>query len=335
MTDPTLVLTDLHRHLDGSVRPETVLDLGRRFNVSLPAQTLSALRPYLQVTDRCPSVEALLAKLDYQVAVLGDLNAVHRVARENVEDLALEGVDYAELRFSPAYMAGPHGLPLEGVVEAVIDGVQSAARATGVKVNLIGILCRGEGQDACHRELDAILSQRDHFVACDLAGDEEGYPGTLFVDHFRRVRDAGLNVTIHAGEPGPPSSIWQAVQALGATRLGHATTAVEDPRLMAFLAEQGIGIESCPTSNVHANSVADYPAHPIRQFVEAGITVCLNTDDPGVSANSVPFEYRMARERIGLTDQQLRQIQHNGLALAFLSDGEREALRARKAARFR
>ncbi|ADN77940.1 adenosine deaminase [Ferrimonas balearica DSM 9799] len=333
MIDASLVLTDLHRHLDGSVRPETVLDLGRRFNIALPADTLAALRPYLQVVDRCPSVEALLAKLDYQVAVLGDLNAVHRVARENVEDLALEGVDYAELRFSPAYMAGPHGLAMDGVVEAVIDGVQSAARATGVKVNLIGILCRGDGQEACHRELDAILRQRDHFVACDLAGDEEGFPGDLFVDHFKRVRDAGLNVTIHAGEPGPPSSIWQAVNELGATRLGHATTATQDPRLLAMLAERGIGIESCPTSNVHANSVADYEVHPIRQFVEAGIKVCLNTDDPGVSANSVPFEYRMAHQRIGLTLEQLRQIQHNGLELAFISEAERAQLRARKAAR--
>ncbi|MBY5993388.1 adenosine deaminase [Ferrimonas balearica] len=330
MTDNTLVLTDLHRHLDGSVRPQTVLALARHFNLPLPADTLAALRPILQVTEPCASVEAFLAKLDYQVAVLGNLDAVHRVARENVEDLALEGVDYAELRFSPAYMAGPHGLPQDGVVEAVVDGVQSAARATGVKVNLIGILCRGDGEAACQRELDAILSQRDHFVACDLAGDELGFPGERFVDHFRRVRDAGLNVTIHAGEPGPPQSIWQAVTELGATRLGHATTAVQDPRLMAHLAQEGIGIESCPTSNVHANSVADYEVHPIRQFVAAGIPVCLNTDDPGVSANSVPFEYRMARERIGLTDAQLRQIQHNGLQLAFLSDAERAELRARK-----
>ncbi|TKB51047.1 adenosine deaminase [Ferrimonas sediminicola] len=333
MIDQGILLTDLHRHLDGSVRPETVLDLARRFNVTLPAYEMEALRPYLQVINRCPSVEALLAKLDYQVAVLGDLYAVNRVAYENALDLAANGVDYGELRFSPAYMAGPHSLPLQGVVEAVIDGVARGARDSGIMINLIGILCRGDGPDACQRELDAILSQRQHFVACDLAGDEEGFPGELFVDHFKRVRDAYLNVTIHAGEPGPPASIWQAVTELGATRLGHATTAAEDPRLLVHLRDHGIGIESCPTSNVHANSVADYQEHPIRTFVEQGLKVCLNTDDPGVSANSIPFEYRMAKERIGLSDAQLRTIQQNGAELAFISDSDRQALWQRKRAR--
>ncbi|WP_417344648.1 adenosine deaminase [Ferrimonas sp.] len=333
MIDQGILLTDLHRHLDGSVRPETVLDLARQFNVTLPAYEMDALQPYLQVIDRCPSVEALLAKLDYQVAVLGDLDAVNRVAYENALDLAANGVDYGELRFSPAYMAGPHGLSQEGVVEAVIDGVARGARDSGIMINLIGILCRGDGQQACHRELDAILSQKEQFVACDLAGDEEGFPGDLFVDHFRRVRDAYLNVTIHAGEPGPPASIWQAVTELGATRLGHATTAPQDPRLLAFLKEKGIGIESCPTSNVHANSVADYQVHPIRTFVEQGLKVCLNTDDPGVSANSIPFEYQMARERIGLSEAQLRTIQQNGAELAFISDSDRRALLQKKQGR--
>ncbi|SDI33229.1 adenosine deaminase [Ferrimonas sediminum] len=333
MTDNSLILTDLHRHLDGSMRPHTVLELAQKFNVPLPAYEMETLRPYLQVIGRCPSVEALLAKLDYQVAVLGDLDAVHRLAYENALDLADNGVDYGELRFSPAYMAGPHGLPMQGVVEAVIDGVQAGARERNIMINLIGILCRGDGPQACQRELEAILAHKEQFVACDLAGDEEGFPGDLFVDHFKRVRDAYLNVTIHAGEPGPPSSIWQAIRELGATRLGHATTAPQDPVLLDYIRDHGIGIESCPTSNIHANSVADYDVHPIRTFVEHGICVCLNTDDPGVSANSIPFEYRMAKERIGLSDAQLRQIQINGARLAFLSDSDRQALLAKKATR--
>ncbi|TKB56196.1 adenosine deaminase [Ferrimonas aestuarii] len=333
MIDNSLVVTDLHRHLDGSVRPQTVLELARQFNVPLPAYDMPTLRPYLQVIDRCPSVEALLAKLDYQVAVLGDLDAVRRVAYENAMDVADNGIDYAELRFSPAYMAGPHKLPMAGVVEAVIDGVQAGARDRDIMINLIGILCRGDGQEACRRELDAILAQKSQFVACDLAGDEEGFPGDLYVDHFKRVRDAGLNVTIHAGEPGPTSSILQAVRELGATRIGHATRAPEDPKLMDFLRDQGIGVESCPTSNVHANTVADYPQHPVKLFLEHGIKACLNTDDPGVSANSIPFEYKMAKEGIGLSDAQLLQLQKNGLELAFVSDGVRQELAAKKAAK--
>ncbi|QIZ75621.1 adenosine deaminase [Ferrimonas lipolytica] len=330
MTNNSLILTDLHRHLDGSVRPQTVLELAQQFNVALPAYDMPTLRPYLQVIDRCPSVEALLAKLDYQVAVLGDLDAVRRVAYENAVDVAANGVDYGELRFSPAYMAGPHKLPMQGVVEAVIDGVQAGARDNDIMINLIGILCRGDGQQACHSELDAILSQRDHFVACDLAGDEEGFPGDLFVEHFKRVRNADLGVTIHAGEPGPTSSIWQALNELGATRLGHATRAPEDPKLLDFIRDNNIGIESCPTSNVHANTVADYNVHPLKQFLGHGIIASLNTDDPGVSANSIPFEYQMAKEGIGLSDAQLIQVQKNGLQMAFISNCDRKALQAKK-----
>lgn len=142
MITKNLPLTDIHRHLDGNVRSQTILDLGKKFGVALPAYDLEALRPHVQIVEAEPSLVAFLSKLDWGVAVLGDLDACRRIAYENVEDALNAQIDYAELRFSPYYMAMKHKLPIEGVVEAVIDGVQAGSRDYGVKTNLIGIMSR-------------------------------------------------------------------------------------------------------------------------------------------------------------------------------------------------
>lgn len=327
MITKTLPLTDLHRHLDGNIRIETILDLGQKFGLKLPAYDLEALRPHVQIVEAEPSLVAFLSKLDWGVAVLGDLDACRRVAYENVQDAMNAQIDYAELRFSPYYMAMKHNLPIAGVVEAVVDGVEAGCKDFGIKANLIGIMSRTFGQDACQQELDGLLTQKNKLVAIDLAGDELGQPGDRFVNHFKQVRDAGLRVTVHAGEAAGAESMWQAINELGAVRIGHGVKAVEDPKLMEFLAKNNIGIESCLTSNIQTSTVASFESHPIKTFLEYGVKVCLNTDDPAVEGIELPHEYEVAAPKVGLTQEQLRQIQINGLDLAFLSDAEKQALR--------
>ncbi|MDW6002620.1 adenosine deaminase [Vibrio mangrovi] len=327
MIDPTLPLTDLHRHLDGNIRPQTILELARQFNISLPANNLEQLRPHVQVLDNEPSLVAFLAKLDWGVSVLGDLEACRRIAYENVADLLRAGIDYAELRFSPYYMAMNHQLPLGGVVEAVIDGVQAGSRDLNVQVNLIGIMSRTFGTKACQEELTAILTQKKHMVAIDLAGDELGHPGEQFISHFQQVRESGLHVTVHAGEAAGSESIWQAIQELGATRIGHGVKAINDPNLMEYMAKHGIGIESCLTSNIQTSTVDCLEKHPIKTFLKYGIPVCLNTDDPAVEGIELLHEYESAAPKAGLSPEQLREIQNNGLELAFLSDKEKQKIR--------
>ncbi|WP_336821555.1 adenosine deaminase, partial [Cedecea sp. VD20] len=227
MIDTTLPLTDLHRHLDGNIRAQTILDLGRQFNLSLPANTLETLRPHVQVVETAPDLVSFLQKLDWGVKVLGDLEACRRVAWENIEDAARNGLHYVELRFSPGYMAMSHNLPVAGVVEAVIEGVRQGCRDFGVEARLIGIMSRTFGEAACEAELNALLAHRDSITALDLAGDELGFPGSLFLNHFNRARDAGWRITVHAGEAAGPESIWQAIRELGAERIGHGVKAVE------------------------------------------------------------------------------------------------------------
>ncbi len=328
MTEAGLPLIDLHRHLDGSVRLATILELGIQHNLPLPAFDLEGLRPHVQVTDPQPDILAFFARFKWQTLVMADYDACRRIAYENVEDAQRKGIAYIELRFSPWFMAETHHLDPAGVVEAVVDGVEAGQRDTGIRVNLTGILSRTYGPEIAWQELAALLAQKEHLVGLDLAGDEVHFPGELFVEHFKRGRDAGWHVTVHAGEAVGPESVWQAIHGLGAERIGHAVHAPEDPRLMDFLVEHGIGIESNLTSNVQTSTVSSYASHPLKQFLEHGLLATINTDDPGISAIDLHYELEVAAPAAGLSPDQVRQAQENALKVAFLTPQEKEVLAA-------
>jgi adenosine deaminase len=325
---PELPLAELHRHLDGAVRLETILDLGIRHNLPLPAFDLEGLRPHVQVTDPQPGVMAFIAKFHWLTAVMVDYDAVRRIAYENVEDAKNEGLDYVELRFSPWFMAEANRLDPGGVVEAVAEGTSRGAHDFGLRVKLIGILSRTYGPEIATKELDALLSRKECITALDLAGDEANFPAEWFADHFHRARNTGWHITVHAGESAGPASIWQAIRTLGAERIGHAIRAVEDPSLLDYLAEHHIGVESCLTSNVQTSCVPDYPSHPLKTFLAHGIPATINTDDPGISAITLSYEYDVAAPKAGLSDAQIRQAQVNALDMAFLTDDEKQKVLA-------
>jgi adenosine deaminase len=327
MIDTRLPLTDIHRHLDGNIRAQTILDLGRQFNLTLPANELEALRPHVQVMHTEPDLVSFLQKLDWGVKVLGDLDACRRIAKENVEDAARAGLHYTELRFSPYYMAMNHKLPVAGVVEAVIEGIREGQQYHDIDVRLIGILSRTFGEDACLQELEGLLAHRDGITALDLAGDELGFPGSLFLSHFNRARDAGWRITVHAGEAAGPESIWQAIRELGAERIGHGVKAAQDPELMDFLAKHQIGIESCLTSNIQTSTVGSFEHHPLAVFLRHGVLASINTDDPAVQGIEIANEYNIAAPAAGLTQEEIRQAQKNGLTMAFLTETEKQAIR--------
>ena len=318
MIHPDLPLIDLHRHLDGNVRLATILDLAQQHNLPLPANTLAELRPHIQVTEPLTDIMAYFQKFTWMVSVFADLDACRRVAYENVLDAAAEGIDYIELRFSPWFMAEPHGLNPVGVVAAVVEGIeQGRAEAQGTKVNLIGIISRTYGVEAGFKELHALLTRKDDLVGLDLAGDEARFPAKLFIEHFKRARDAGWGITVHAGEAAGPESIWSAIQDLGATRIGHALCLLEDPALVDYMREHEIGIESNLTSNVHTNSVLSYAAHPLKKMLDEGLLATINTDDPGISPVTLRDEFEIAAPKAGLTEEDTRKAQENAVRVRF------------------
>jgi adenosine deaminase len=329
---PQLPRIDLHRHLDGNVRLQTILDLGRQHGIALPGDSLEALRPHVVVSGTALGLMPFLERLHWMTAVIADLDAVRRVARENVEDAAAERLDYVELRFSPYFQSRPHGLDPRAVVNAVIAGVEEGSAASGVRVNLIGILSRTFGPEDCMLELDALLTRKEHIAALDLAGDEVAFPAELFERHFARARDAGWAVTVHAGEAAPAGSIWSALRVLGATRIGHGTHAVDDPALMEYLVEQRIGIEANLTSNVQTGAVSSYAAHPLKTFLERGVLASLNTDNPIISGIDWPHEIEIAAPAAGLTDEDVARAMRNAVEIAFLPRAGKDALLSKHAA---
>ena len=332
MIDPSLPFIDLHRHLDGAVRLSTILELGRQHRIKLPGATLEELRPHVHVMERQPGVMAFISKMLWMTAVLADEQTCRRIARENVEDAQREGIDYIELRFSPWFMAEPHGLDPARVVAAVVEGVREGAEATGVQVQLIGILSRTYGPEIAGKELRALLAHRSDITALDLAGDEANYPPRLFEEHFRRGRDAGWRVTVHAGESAGPESVWDALRLLGAERIGHGVRAMEDDALVEFLKENRIGIEANLTSNVQTSTVADLASHPLHAMLARGLRASINTDDPGVSAIDLPYEFNVAAPAAGLTPDQIRRCQLHALETAFLTEKQKEQLRQKRKA---
>jgi adenosine deaminase len=319
-------LTDLHRHLDGNIRPSTIWHLAQKFSIPLEQKNLKELLQAIQIQGKTTDLLAFLQKMELGVSVLASEQACYRVAYENIEDAKRAGLTYAELRFSPVFMAKAHNLPIEQVVDAVIAGCKAGSQTYGLPVNLIGILSRSYGEVSCLQELQALLRAKDDIVALDLAGDEKGFPAIRFKQHFKLARDAGWHITVHAGEADGPHSIWQAIDELGATRIGHGVAAREDHVLMDFMAKKGISIECCLTSNFQTGACPDIAHHPIKTFIEKGIVVTLNTDDPGVSGIEIADEYKLAREVVGLSTEQLTQIQLNGVEVAFTSDSVKSEL---------
>jgi adenosine deaminase len=318
--NPSKPLTDLHRHLDGNIRLSTIWQLAEEFSIPLQQQNLEELLHATQIQVKTTDLLAFLQKMELGVSVLASEQACFRVAYENVEDAKRAGLTYVELRFSPVFMARAHNLPIEQVVDAVIAGCKAGSQEYGIPVNLIGILSRSYGEMTCYQELQALLRAKDDIVALDLAGDEKGFPATRFKEHFKLARDAGWNITVHAGEADGPQSIWQAIEELGATRIGHGVAAQQDKKLMYFMANNGISIECCLTSNFQTGACTDIANHPIKTFIEEGIVVTLNTDDPGVSGIEIADEYRLASKVVGLSSTLLNQIQLNGVEEAFVAE---------------
>ena len=326
MIDTDYPLTDLHRHLDGNIRPSTIWQLAQEFSIPLQQQNVEELIQATQVQVKTTDLLAFLQKMELGVSVLASEQACYRVAYENVEDAKQAGLTYAEFRFSPVFMAQAHNLAIEQVVDAVVAGCKAGSKEYGVPVNLIGILSRSYGEAMCHQELQALLRAKDDIGALDLAGDEKGFPAIRFKQHFKLARDIGWKITVHAGEADGPHSIWQAIDALGATRIGHGVAAREDANLMDFMANNDISIECCLTSNFQTGACTDIIQHPIKTFIERGILVTLNTDDPGVSGIEIADEYKLAREVVGLSATQLKQIQLNGVEVAFAEDSVKNQL---------
>jgi adenosine deaminase len=313
---------ELHLHLDGSLRPGTVEELAREHGLVAADAPPGAAMARVRVTRRAGLAEALRA-FEVLLPLLRHRESLARVTSELVEDLAADGVVYAELRFCPRLVAA-EGQSLDQVLATVGEAAAAAEAATGTRVVLLACLMGGVDPEWNRPVLEAAIRRMDAgVVGVDLAGPVEDRSAAWVDAHaamFERARASGLCVTIHAGEAEPPTAIRTALDRYRADRIGHATSLADDPELLAEVVERRVVLEACPRSNYWTRTRAELPAladHPVGRLLEAGARVCLNTDDRSLFGNDLSSEFRVVAEAHGLGDRQLATLAANGFAGAF------------------
>lgn len=319
----------LHEHLDGSLRPMTVLELAREAGYDgLPAEEPEALADAFHEGAARGSLPLYLEGFRHTIAVLQSAKALERAAYEFVEDMAADGVVYAETRFAPHFHT-QGGLGVEGVMQAVLDGLAQGERDFGVGTGLIVCALRNEGPELSLSMAELAVAFRDRgCVGFDLAGEEAGHPANHHLEAFHYIQRKNFSITIHAGESFGPESIWQALQYCGAHRIGHGTRLVEDMalhegrvvklgELAQYVLDHRIPIECCLSSNVHTGAVERIEDHPFRIFRDQKFRLTLNTDNRLMDRTSMTDEMEIAVEQFGCTLADLEKLSLDGMKSAF------------------
>jgi adenosine deaminase len=328
----------LHEHLDGGLRPETVLDLAGRCGYrELPEREAEPLaRWFASGADR-GSLALYLEGFRHTIALLQTAEALERVAFEFVEDMARDYVVYAEVRFAPHFHT-QGGLGLDGVMEAVMRGLRRGMDQHPVKVGVIVCAMRNLSSMLSMQMAELAVAWRSRgCVGFDLAGEEAGHPAKHHIDAFQLVKRMNFSITIHAGESFGPESIWQALQYCGAHRIGHGTRLVEDMvlyegraisrgPLAQYVLDHRVPIEVCLSSNVHTGATPSLERHPFPHYLKQGYRVTLNTDNRLMSRTSMTDEYMLAVKHFGCTLADLEKLSINAMKSAFVGYDERIAL---------
>lgn len=318
---------ELHCHLDGSVRPSTLLELGREHRTPMPADDVDALREFMIVRD-ARNLEDYLTRFDITLSVMQTAAALERIAYELAEDAAAEGVRYIEMRYSPV-LNTRHDLSLGEAVEAPLRGLERAQRDHGIVGRLIVCALRNLSPGISMELARLAVAYKGRGVAgFDLAGGERGHPAGVHAEAFAHAREHGLACTCHAGEGAGAESVYEAVHACGAQRIGHATRLIEDATLTEYVNEQRIALEICLTSNVQTRAAESYESHPFRRYFDAGMNVVLNTDNRLMSGTTLTDEYVHAAQHLDFSFDELSAVALNGFESAFVSAEERTALLA-------
>jgi adenosine deaminase len=319
---------ELHCHLDGSVRAETLIELGDAYGKPMPRRDPAALRDYMHVTD-ARHLEDYLARFDVTLSVMQTAESLERIAYELAEDAARDGVRYIEVRYAPVLNVR-EGLDLGEAVEAPLRGLARAERDHGVVGRVIVCAIRNMSPDVSLELARLATSYRKQgVVGFDLAGGEAGNPATRHARAFAHARAHDMACTCHAGEGAGADSVRDALHGCCADRLGHATRLVEDESLLEYVTDHRVPLEICLTSNVQTRATSSYESHPLRTYFDRGCAVVLNTDNRLMSGTTLTDEYEHAATRLGFSFDELATIAMNSFDSAFLPLAERQTLAER------
>jgi adenosine deaminase len=318
---------ELHRHLEGSLRLDTMVDVAQQHGITIPADVLR-LSNLVQVQEEDKfTFQNFLAKFNTLRLFYRSPDVIHRITREAIEDAAKDNVRYMELRFTPVALSRAERFPLHDVINWVVNSTRDAAKDCNITVRLIASVNRHESTDLAEQVAWLAAEHlNDGIVALDLAGNEAEFPSYPFYGVFNEARQAGLHITIHAGEWGPARHVKEAIEELGAERIGHGVRVLEDSKITDLAKERGTAFEVCITSNYQSGVVESLEAHPLMKMFGNGLNVTLNTDDPSISRITLSHEYYEACNDLQMPQYTLKERIVAAAKAGFLQESEKEKL---------
>ena len=324
----SLPLADLHRHFDGSIRPATLWELSEKYYSAVPGLDFEQFRHYLQWDDSLDNTLLdYLDKFHVPLQYTQFYDNIKRIAYELAEDAYQDGIRLLELRINPLIHRRA-GLTTRQVIHATRKGLAAfGSEHPDFRVGIIVIAMRNHGGNMARILLREIIGEKEEFhdgvgvIGFDIAGHEAPFPPLLFRDAYTLARDMGLKRTAHAGESEGPERIWEALDNLDPQRIGHGTSAGQDPELIKRLAADGIYLEVCLSSNLQTGAIDRLEDHPLPRFLDAGVKVALCTDNPTVSSTTLSQEYELAMTTFGLSENDVRQLVGMSCQGTFLASG--------------
>lgn len=315
----SLPKAELHCHLDGSLRPKTILELAKEQDVKLPASNEKELKTLVQTGENCTSLKEYLKAFDITCSVLQTKESLTRTTYELAEDCAAENIRYVEIRFAPE-LHTKKGLKLSEIINAVIKGKRIAESKLNIQIGIIICSLRhADPQRSLTMAQLAVAYKNRGVVGFDLAGPEKNFPAKDHREAFYLIINNNINTTVHAGEASGPESIHQAIHYVSANRIGHGTRLRENGDLLNYVNDHRIPLEMCITSNVHTKAVARYEEHPIKFYFDLGLRVTINTDNRLISNTTLTDEYMLAIKKYNFSADELKYLIINGFKSAFLS----------------
>jgi adenosine deaminase len=317
---------ELHCHLEGSVRTETMIDLAKDHPINLPTHKLTELDQIVKIREQLSDLKSVLRAFSIFQACMASEEAVERITYELCEDASNQNIKLLEIRFSPDWAFSGHNLDWDLALEGITSAQKRAFKDFGIYTGLIAISSRGMGLASCEKTINWATRHKDVIQGIDLADNEMEHPIHEFVHAVEKAKEAGLMVTVHSGEESPASFVIDTIQAVHPNRIGHGIHIIQNQKAVETVIENGITLEVNPWSNYLTNSVKKIEEHPLKQLLDLGVKVTINSDDPEVLDTNLNNEYRIACEILGMSIEEIQKCNAYALEASFLPGYLKEVL---------
>ena len=318
--------TEIHIHLEGSIRTQTIIDIAKDHGLNLPSYEVNELNKHVKLYDQMRDLGAVLEAFAIFQNSITSAEVLERIAWELFEDSARQNIRLFEVRFSPDWAFHGHNLDWDECLDGLLRAKERAEHDLDMAIGYIAITSRSMGPESCVKTIDWAIRHKEQIIGVDLADAEDVYPIGDFAKPVLEAKDAGMKVTVHSGENTPASAVIETIETVQPDRIGHGIHIIEDPNAVQLVTERGITLEVNPWSNFLTNSVRTIEEHPLKQLFDLGVKVTINSDDPEVLETNLNNEYRIAHEVLGMSMEDILVCNRYAYEASFLPENEKERI---------